>query len=88
MSNQVRLVSKNKNVLKEKSNLQRKVSTDNHVEPHSINLTSGSGIHDWLELKLEIDGLLQNSHKPADLLQKSREVSDYWNKVRVQMKNG
>ena len=39
---------------------------------------------DWTVIKAEIDNLLQTSKSGYELLKKSKEISDYWNRVRDQ----
>jgi hypothetical protein len=87
MADRAYLTSKSENIKKEEGNPQTKVSTDNHVEPCSFNSNSDDEIHDWMAMKLEIDNLLQSRCEASDLLKKGREVSDYWDKVRAQMRN-
>jgi hypothetical protein len=87
MTSRAYLTSKSENIKKEEGYPQTKVSTDNHVEPCKFNSNSGDEMQDWRAIKSEIDNLLQGGCKASDLLQKSREVSDYWDKVRAQMRN-
>jgi hypothetical protein len=65
---------------------QIKISTDNHTELPGFNFNSSDEIQDWMGIKAEIDNLLQNSKTGSELIQKSKEVSDYWNRVRVGMR--
>ena len=39
---------------------------------------------DWTVIKAEVDNLLQTSKSGYELLKKSKEVSDYWSRVRDQ----
>jgi hypothetical protein len=58
-----------------------KASTNYHAELHGLD----SETLDWMEAKAEIDNLLKTSKNASDLLKKSKEVSDYWIRVRAQM---
>ena len=71
---------------KEEGYPQTKVSTDNYAEPCSFNSNRGDEMQDWQTMKAEIDNLLQTNCEVSVLLQKSHEVSDYWDKVRSQMR--
>lgn len=84
MTNRAYLTSKSENTKKEEGYPQTKVSTDNHVEPCSFNSNRGDEMQDWQTMKAEIDNLLQLNCEVSVLLQKDREVSDYWDKVRAQ----
>ncbi len=87
MSNLAYLTRKCENFRKEKNDPQMKVSTGNHVEPCSFNSNSGDEMQDWQAMKLEIDNLFQDCKEASVLLQKDREVSEYWDKIRAQMRN-
>jgi len=86
MTNRAYLTSKSENIKKEEGYPQTKVSTDNHVEPCSSNSNRGDEMQDWQTMKAEIDNLLQTNCEASVLLQKSRKVTDYWDKVRAQMR--
>jgi hypothetical protein len=86
MTNRAYLTSKSENIKKEKGYPETKVSTDNHVEPCSSNSNRGDEMQDWQTMKAEIDNLLQTNCEASVLLQKSRKVADYWDKVRAQMR--
>ena len=85
MSSRSNITSESENIKKGKDHQQMKVSADYRTEQCGYN--SGDRTQDWLEIKAEIDNLLQNSKDAAVLLQKGREVSDYWAKVRAQRRN-
>jgi hypothetical protein len=67
--------------------IARKLSTDNQIGLPSFNSNNSDETQDWMVIKAEIDNLLQNGCTGSELLQKSNEVSDYWNRVRAQMRN-
>ncbi len=87
MTNRAYLTSKSENMKKEEGYPQTKVSIDNHVEPCSFNSNRGDEMQDWQTMKAEIDNLLQTNCEASVLLQKSRKVTDYWDKVRTKMRN-
>ena len=87
MPNKQNITSKNENMKKEEGYPQTKVSTDNYAEPCSLNSNRGDEMQDWQTMKAEIDNLLQTNCEASVLLQKSRKVSDYWDKVRTKMRN-
>lgn len=84
MSNQAYLTSKSKKIKKLNDDSQMKVSTDYHAELHGFD----SETLDWIEAKTEIDNLLKTSKSASDLLKHSKKVSDYWDRVRDQRRNG
>ena len=86
MADRAYLTSKSENIKKEEGYPQTKVSTDNYAEPCSFNSNRGDEMQDWQTMKAEIDNLLQTNCEASVLLQKSREVTDYWDKVRAQMR--
>ena len=80
MSSQAYLTSKNEEIKKVNDDSQVKVSTDYHAELHGLD----SETLDWMEAKAEIDNPLKTSTSFSDLLKKSKEVSDYWDRVKDQ----
>ena len=83
MSGQAYLTSKNEEIKKVNDDSQMKISTDYHAKLHGFD----SETLDWMEAKTEIDNLLKTSNRFSDLLKKSKEVSDYWDRVRAQRRN-
>ena len=84
MSGPAYLTSGNKKIINANNALQTKNSTNYHAELHDSYFNRIDGTQDWLAAKAEIDNLLQTSKSGYELLQKSKEVSDYWNRVREQ----
>lgn len=84
MSNQAYLTSNHKKNINNAS--QMKDSADFHVELHSHDDNCVEESQDWMAMKVEIDNLLQTSKSGYELLKKSKEVSDYWSRVRDQRK--
>lgn len=84
MSDQVNLTSKSENIKNLNDDLQIKVSTNYYAEFNGFNSNSGDETYDWMAAKEEIDHLVQNCKGFPVLLKKSKEISDYWNRVRDQ----
>ena len=80
MSSKAYLTSKNEETKKINDDSQMKVSADYYAELQGFD----SETLDWMEAKAEIDNLLKTSTSFSDLLKKSKEVSDYWDRVKDQ----
>ena len=84
MSNQAYLTNKNEKINDISNTLKMKGSANNHAELHSFDDDYIEETQDWTAIKAEIDNLLQTSKSGYELLKKSKEVSDYWSRVRDQ----
>jgi hypothetical protein len=84
VSDQINLTSKSENIKNLNDDLQMNVSTDYYAQLNGFNSSSGDATYDWMAAKAEIDHLVQNCKEFPVLLKKSKEISDYWNRVRDQ----
>jgi hypothetical protein len=84
MSDQAYLTSKNKKIKNIDNDLQIKTSPDYYAKLHGFDFNGSEEMKDWTAAKAEIDNLLQTSKSGYELLKKSKEVSDHWNRVREQ----
>lgn len=84
MSDQVNLTSKSEHIKNLNADLQMKVSDDYYAELNGFNSNSGDETYDWVAAKAEVDHLVQNCKEFPVLFKKSKEISDYWNRVRDQ----
>ena len=66
--------------------IHKKFSNDYDTKLRDFNSNGGDETQDWIAIKAEIDALSQKNTTGSELLKKSKEISDYWNKVRAQMR--
>lgn len=83
MSDQAYLTSNSKKINDARNVSQMKNADNCHADLHDSDFNYvDEKQEDWLSIKAEIDNLIQTSKSGYELLQKSKEVSDYWNRVR------